>query len=172
MRTDTPHWYAAATTSRHEKVAADFLHRFGIENYLPINREVHQWSDRKVTVGVPLFPGYVFVRIMPPQRLSVLRAPGIARLVGVHGYPAPLNDNEIEGIRRYLAEGFPAEPYDAIPVGCWVRVINGPLAGVEGRIVRRKGLKHFVMTVALVSRSVRLDVSAWDVARIQNPTVR
>ena len=70
-------WYAVSTRSRQEKVAASMLESFGIENFLPLSMERRQWSDRKQVVNVPLFPGYLFVRVpmLHEVQLRVLKVP-------------------------------------------------------------------------------------------------
>src|SRR3954454_4441256 len=77
-------WYAAHTRSNFEKRVASELQMKGVEAYLPAWREVHRWKDRNKEVEVPLFPGYVFVRIAgsAPSQLTVLRTAGVVRILG------------------------------------------------------------------------------------------
>src|ERR1700723_10317 len=99
-------WFAVWTRSRQEKVAATMLETLGIEHFLPLKSEVRQWSDRKQTVSVPLFSGYLFVRMNPSKdsRLQVLKAPGIAGFVGSSTGPLPIPDQQIEDIRTVLTK--------------------------------------------------------------------
>jgi len=98
----TAFWYAAYTCANHEKRVADHLAGRGVEYFLPLYETVHRWKDRRVRLQLPLFPGYVFVRLPLAQRLRVLQAPGVARLVGFGDMPAPLADADIEALRKGL----------------------------------------------------------------------
>src|SRR5271166_6574720 len=84
------HWYAAQTRSKHEKTVASQLSERFVENFLPQYDSVRIWKDRRVTLQMPLFPGYIFVRLALRDRLRVLQIPGVARLVGFSGSPVPL----------------------------------------------------------------------------------
>ena len=101
---DGPQWFAVWTRSRQEKSSAALLEAIGIPHFLPLKPEVHQWSDRKQTVTVPLFSGYLFVHINPAggSRLEVLKTPGIAGFVGNQVGPLPVPDQQIEDIRTVL----------------------------------------------------------------------
>src|ERR1700691_238866 len=99
-----PHWYAAYTCANHEKGVTEQLERRSVENFLPLYESVRRWKDRRVRLQLPLFPGYVFVRLALRDRLQVLEIPSVVRLVGVDRYPTPLPAEEIETIRACLAQ--------------------------------------------------------------------
>ena len=84
----TPQWYAVCTRSNHEKCAAAQLDARTIEHFLPLYETVRKWKDRRKRVELPLFPGYIFVRIPLEERLRVLVTPGVVRLVGFDNRPA------------------------------------------------------------------------------------
>jgi transcription antitermination factor NusG len=115
---------------------------------------------------VPLFAGYVFVRLALRERLRVLEVPGVARLVGFGGLPAELPDDELEGIRNGLKGNLRAEPCAYLSIGQRVRVERGPLQGIEGILVRRKNGLRLVLSVALIQRSIGLEIDAADVSAI------
>ena len=75
-----------------------------VEHFLPLYSSVRRWKDRRVTLDLPLFPGYVFVRMALRDRLQVQQVPGVARLVGFDGTPAALPDEEIDALRTSLGE--------------------------------------------------------------------
>ena len=87
---DRPRWYAAYTLPRHEKVVADRLAEQRVESYLPLYSATRCWNRRKVDIDLPLFPGYVFVKILLTDRIRILSRPGIIRLVSFDGHPAVL----------------------------------------------------------------------------------
>ena len=94
-----PRWYAAYTCANHEKRVAEQLCVREVEHFFPVYSSVRRWKDRRVMLDLPLFPGYVFVRMAIRDRLRVQTVPGVARLVGFNGTPAALPDEEIEGLR-------------------------------------------------------------------------
>lgn len=156
-------WYAVYTCVRHEKKVSSQLQQRGIEIFLPTYRARHQWQDRRVTVDLPLFPGYVFVRISADERLSVLTAAGVVRIVGVGGVPVPLPETDIEAIKQYITLTLPAEPYNAAVRGRRAYVTRGPLQGCRGTVLRRKGTMRLVLTLALVNSSIVVEVAAEDI---------
>src|SRR6185312_11578519 len=104
------------------------------------------WKDRRVILQLPLFPGYIFVRMALQDRSAVVQIPGVARLVGFNGTPTALPDAEMERLKSGLVSGVAAEPHPFLTVGRRVRVKNGPLAGTEGILVRRRKLERFVIS--------------------------
>jgi transcription antitermination factor NusG len=158
---DPPLWYAAYTLPRHEKAVAEQLGPRQVETYVPLYLSVRRWAQRRALVQIPLFPGYVFVRISASQRIRVLECPGVLRLVTFNGRPAVLPDGEIERLRAALELG-KAEPFPFLTPGKYIRVKSGPLAGLQGRILRRKGRMRLVVSVEAVQRSIIFDLDATD----------
>jgi transcription termination/antitermination protein NusG len=161
-----PRWYATYTSANHEKRVALQLQQRSVEHFLPLYDSVRRWKDRLVKLHLPLFPGYVFVRIALRDRLQVLRVPGVARLVGFNGRPSALPEEEIEGIKKSLVYGIRAEPHPYLAVGRRVRIVSGPLMGMEGLIVRRKGQIRFIISLELIQRSVAVDIEGADLERV------
>src|SRR5437899_3083483 len=157
LGSDSQLWYAAYTLPRHEKAVAEQLGFRQVETYLPLYLSARRWAERRALVEVPLFPGYVFVRISASQRIRVIEHPSVLRLVTFNGRPAPLPDGEIERLRAALELG-KAEPFPFLIPGKRIRVRSGPLAGLEGTILRRKGRMRLVVSVEAIQRSIILDL--------------
>ena len=158
-------WYAVSTRSRQEKVAASMLESFGIENFLPLAMEKRQWSDRKQAVNVPLFPGYLFVRIpmLHELQLRVLKVPGIVRFIGNHAGPQAIPDAEIDAVRTVLSHQIECIPCPTPKVGDRVRISRGVLAGIEGTFVRSGSDTSLVISVEMIQQSIAVHVDASDV---------
>lgn len=163
MEYTEPRWYAAYTSANHEKRAALQLVQRSVEHFLPLYESVRRWRDRRVKLQMPLFPGYIFVRLALRDRLQVLQVPGVARLVGFNGMPCALRDSEIEAMQTCLERKASLEPHPYVQVGRRVRVKCGPLAGLEGIVVRKKNRVRFVISLDLIQRSVAVEVEAGDV---------
>jgi transcription antitermination factor NusG len=156
-----PNWYAVYVLSNHEKRVAQQLEERSIEHLLPRYGSIRQWKDRRVQLQRPLFPGYVFVRLALRDRLQVLQISGVANLVGFCGTPAALPQAEIDALRSSLLNGVRAEPYPYLTVGRRVRVKSGPLAGMEGILVRKKNQGRLVISLDLILRSVAVEVDGF-----------
>jgi transcription antitermination factor NusG len=161
-----PRWYATYTSANHEKRVAEQLAVRAIEHFLPVYASVRRWKDRRVKLEMPLFPGYLFVRLALRDRLQVLQVPSVVRLVGFNGMPTPLAEQEVEGLRRALTEGVRAEPHPYLRVGRRVRITQGSLAGQEGILKRWKGALRVVLSLEIIQRSILVDIEASSVEPI------
>ena len=153
-----PHWYAAYTCANHEKGVAQQLERRSMECFLPLYESVRRWKDRRVRLRLPLFPGYVFVRLALRDRLKVLEIPSVVRLVGFDGHPVALPEGDVETIRTRLAGFCRMEPHPYLQRGRRVRVLSGPLEGMAGIAVRKKNRTRFVISLELIMRSVAVEI--------------
>jgi len=160
-------WFAVYTTSRHEKRVAKQLSASDIENFLPLVEKQHHWAKRAVVrLELPLFPNYLFVHISPQQRIAVLNVPGVLGIVG-HGHlPSPIENVEIEGLRAWVELGR-VEPHPHPVAGERVRIRAGPMAGMEGILLRRKNELRLVLTLDLIQRSVSVEIAAEDVEPVR-----
>lgn len=156
-------WYAAYTCANHEKRVREQLEQRSIESYLPLYETVRRWKDRRMRLQLPLFPGYVFVRMVLVDRLRVLQVPSVVRIVGFNGHLAALPDAEIEGLKNGLAGGVRAEPHPFLTAGRRVRIKAGSLQGREGILIRRKGSLRVVLSIDLIQRSIVVDVEVADI---------
>jgi transcription antitermination factor NusG len=159
-----PHWYVLYTCANHEKHVAAELSARTVEHFLPLYRCVRRWKDRRVTLDMPLFPGYVFVRLALRDRLRVVQIPSVVCLVGFGGWPVALPDTEMEIMRSGFSESWRAEPHAFLTVGRRVRITGGPFAGMEGVLERRKNNFRVVVSLELIQKSVAVDVDAANVA--------
>ncbi len=145
------HWLVFYTKSRHEKRVSELLERRGFEVYLPLQKVMRQWSDRKKIVETPLFNSYLFVLESEDKIPSILETPGVAWNIRYNNKPAVLHSNEMETIKRFLSSGLLIESrqIEKFEVGDQVQVIDGPLKRMMGFLVKtNEGDK---LTVALES---------------------
>ncbi len=155
-------WFALRVRSKHERIAALHLRERGYEEFSPSYKAVTQWSDRRKTIDRFLFPGYVFCRFNPQDRLPVLTTPGVVDLIGFGDGPAPIPDHEIEQVRTMVRSGLLVTPWPFLEVGQTVLLERGPLAGLEGILEEVKGKLRVVVSIRLLQRSVSTEVDrAW-----------
>lgn len=150
-------WYAVHTMSRHEKSAAEHLGHRGLQVFLPLYPSVRQWKDRRVVVDMPLFPGYLFLKFDVRERLKVLTAPGVARIVGQGGVPVAIPEDQIERLRHAIYE-IRAEPHPFLSIGDRVRITAGPLQGLTGVLIRKKNAIVVVVSIDLIARSIAIEI--------------
>ncbi len=151
-------WYALAMRSRFEKKADLDLRSRGIESFLPLVEEVHMWSDRKKKVLEPLFRGYVFVKTDLRDKAQILQTDGVVRFVGVHQYPSPIPNEQINWIRILAHSPEAIRRENFVDVGDTVRVIAGPFLGVEGIVMKTKDSTRVVISLVSIAQSVSVEV--------------
>lgn len=159
-----PRWYATYTHGRHEKRVAALLEQRGIESFLPLRARHEQWSDRTRRVLWPLFPSYVFARFDLRDLARVLGVTGVVTVVKVGPTPVPIADDEIENIRLLTravdSHGLEPELEPYAVVGARVRVGAGPLAGVEGVVVQRRGRTRVLVGLEAVGQGISVEVES------------
>lgn len=172
-RLELPHayrevrWYAACTSANREKRIADQLRVRDVESFLPVYQSRRKWKDRRVTLEMPLFPGYVFIHIALRERLTVLQVPGVARFVGFDGTPTALPDVEIDRLRSGLENGIHAVPHPGLRIGQRVRIKSGPMVGLEGILQRHKGQTRIIVALELIERSIALEIDRADIEPVK-----
>ncbi len=161
-------WYALWTRSHCERLVRDQLTTKGFHAFLPT---VDVWSRRagvRHRIQVPMFPGYLFLRhtMDKPSYIEVRKMKGLVCVLGEQwDRLAVIPDREIEAIQTVLGARVPVFPHAHLCVGQRARITRGPLADVEGILLRQmphKGL--LVLSVELLKRSVAIEVDCTCVA--------
>jgi transcription antitermination factor NusG len=155
------HWHALYTRHQHEKSVAHALTNKGHEVFLPLVRAAHRWQDRTKQICLPLFPCYVFIRGGFDRPIQILSTPGLISVVTCAGRPAIIHPGQIDAVGQLIASTLQVESHPFLQCGDRVRVIAGPLRGIEGLLVRKKNSFRLVVSVELLARSaaVEIDVS-------------
>jgi transcription antitermination factor NusG len=162
---DQPAWFAVQTRPRHEKRVSAELKEKGINAFLPVVSTTRQWSDRRRIVELPLFSQYVFVRIAQNSntRVSVLRTNGVTNFVGPRGIGVTISDQEIDGVRRLVAQSVSVSPHPFLNVGNRVRIRGGALDGLQGILKAVNGDQTLVLSVKLIQRSLAIRIAGFAV---------
>lgn len=164
-------WHALYTRHQHEKTVVEVLTHKGFETLLPLYQTARRWKDRTKVLSVPLFPCYVFLKGGLERRLDIMTTPGIHAVVSTAGQPAAIPPHEIDAIRRAVESGAHVEPHPLLRCGEWVRVKAGPLAGVQGILVRKKNLYRLVLSVEMLGKAAAVEVDAFLVEKLIRPDV-
>ena len=154
------YWFAVYTASNHEKKVQQHLQAREIETYLPLYTVSRRWRNRtSVNLELPLFSSYVFVRIARTENARVLAVPNVRFFVGDGRKALSLPDEEIDTLRSGLHLRR-VDPYPYVKVGARARIGSGPLAGLEGIVVRKDDQLRVVLSLDLIRKSIAVHVSA------------
>ena len=151
-------WIAVYTKSRHEKVVIQELEKKNIEAYCPILKERRQWSDRKRWVEFPLFRSYVFVKIELKNSLYILQTMGVHHSIKFQGKISTRPDVIIQNIKNMIDGGFTVEQVEYFVKGDEVKVVDGPLKGMEGIVVKIKNENKLVLKVAAIQQAIAVQI--------------
>jgi transcription antitermination factor NusG len=153
-------WFALQVRTRRESYVADHLIGKGYELFLPLHNCRKRWSDRIKNFELPLFPGYLFCRFDPYDRLPILKTPWLLQIVGFNHIPAAVDNDEISALKKLLSSGATTQPWPFIGVGDKVRIESGPLRGVVGVMTQFKGNHRLVISITLLQRSVAVEIDS------------
>lgn len=160
-------WYAVHTRSRHEKQVDLFLRERGIETFLPLIQTLSRRRDRKKYVNIPLFPGYLFVCTEKERLYDVKYTRGVTRIIGTDmDTPTPIPDKQILDIKSIMESDVKLDPFPYLKKGRTVRVKSGPLKGLEGILVERKGHYKLVIRIDLLQKGAAAEVYISDIEPI------
>jgi transcription antitermination factor NusG len=162
-------WFALTVRHQHERSVEGVLCAAGVDTFLPLYRARRRWADRVKDLDAPLFPGYVFARFPLRDRVRIVKTPGVARIVGFAGLPAPVAEQEIDTVRAALASKLPLGPWPyLLKAGGRVRIERGPLRGLEGTLLREGNCLRLVLGVELLQRSLAVEVDPEMIGPILN----
>ena len=169
LHVEQPRWYVLFVRSNQEKRVADALHGRDIEHFLPCYKSVRQWKDRRVTLEIPLFPGYVFLRLPLVDRAKALTISNVVSIVGTRNEPSAISDEEIAWIKLGIEHG-KAEPHPYLKLGQRVAVTEGVLCGMEGILVRKRNNTRVVVSLDSIMRSFVVEIDASSVRPLTRGT--
>ncbi len=155
-----PHWLAAYTKPKNEKKVYQRLLEAGIETYLPLQKKMRQWSDRKKLIEEPLLRSYIFIKITEKEYYKVLGIPGLVRYVTFEGKAAPIPDKQIDTLKLLLGQQVDIEVIDqVIEPGERVEICIGSMTGFEGYLVKHSGKRKVIIQLDHISHSLLVTIS-------------
>ena len=152
-------WYAIRVKSRSEKRVYTDLTEQGIEAYLPLQKKLRQWSDRKKWVEMPLISGYVFVYISRKEYEIVLRVFNVVSYIYFEGKAAVIREEDINLLKRMLGQvDVELEiTEEQFKPGQKVEIIAGPLLGVIGELIEFKGKNKVALRIPPLGYTVLIE---------------
>jgi len=159
-------WYAFRVRPRHEKLVSMSLRGKGYEEFLPLTKSKRKWADRSPIIEMPLFPGYIFCDTERTEIGKIRCTRGILDVIRAGSMPLPADRAEIEGLRKATKAELELEslPYIDPSTAGRLRIISGPLNGLDGMLVQVRGKERLILSVDLLCRSVLVEVPLSSVA--------
>ncbi|MBT4280988.1 MAG: UpxY family transcription antiterminator [Candidatus Marinimicrobia bacterium] len=155
----TKKWYAIYVRSRHEKVIDSELRLKGIESSLPLMTTIRQWSDRRKKVEVPLFRGYLFVKIeLKTEKLSVLQTNGVVKFVDFNRNVVIIPEQQMYWLNQMVDSKLGLHPEQNLPIGSEVDVLVGPLRGLRGRVKQKNSRTRLVVWIDSIMQGVSVEL--------------
>jgi transcriptional antiterminator RfaH len=160
-KTGTRKWYPVCTNPRAEKKAYEALINKGLETYLPLHRQLKQWSDRRKWVEEPLIKSYLFVYINEHEQTEVLMTKGISRFIYFSGRVASMPQKQINELKLLMASPFELEiTEDNLQPGEKIIIKAGPLKGLTGEIISYRSQKQLVLRLENLGYSIIIHMAA------------
>ena len=162
----TAAWYAVYAQVRHESKVHSRLLAKSFECLLP---QMERWSkrrDRRKKIHVPIFPGYLFVRALLDNygQVKILQTPGVVRIVRNENGPLPVPDSQMSSLITLLSNASVLKVHPYLREGMRVKIVNGPLYGCEGILVRKRHEKaRLVVAIDIIQQAVSVDLNEDDV---------
>lgn len=157
-------WYVAHTRPRCEKKLLQFCEREKIAATLPCHRSIHKYRGKTVTFKKPLFPGYVFLQMLPAQRSVVLQSNHLANLLEVADQE--LFARQLNEVLLALETDLEIRLAPNISEGLRVKIKNGPLRGIEGWVEKRHGMTTVLLRLDFISQAAAVKMDAADLELI------
>ena len=153
-------WFALRVRSQRETAVANRLNAKGYQVFLPTSPFQKRWSDRIKKTNRPLFPGYLFCKFDPADRLPILKTPWLFQIVGLGQTPVPVDDEELDAVRNLVMSGSAAEPWPYVEMGQKVRIRSGTFPGVAGVLTGFRGNRKLIVSLTLLRRSVAVEIDS------------
>jgi len=159
-------WYPVYTLPRNEKKAHIALLSKGIETYLPLRRQLKQWSDRKKWVDEPFIKSYLFVKIREHEQTEVLMTKGVLRFIYFGGKVASMPERQIDDLKLLLASSVELEiTEENLAPGEKIMIKGGPLKGMAAEVISYRSQKQLALRLESLGCSIVIHMATSFVSR-------
>lgn len=162
-------WYALYTKSRNEKKVYQKLIEKNIEAYLPLEKRLKQWSDRKKWVEEPMIRSYIFVKIFLYDLQDVLQTPGVVTIIRFGGSPEAIPENQINTIKKILSNDIDYEiSSEKFDVGQKVEVSCGNLKGIKGELINHLNKYKVIIRIESINQNLLVQINPSNLLKLEN----
>jgi transcription antitermination factor NusG len=156
-------WFALYVRTRRERAVETALTEKGYETYLPMMSETRCYGNKKRNAEIPCFPSYLFCRVNPVDRLPVMTTPDVYSMVRRGTSLESIPDSELDALKIMISSRSPLERYPHLTTGDRVCITRGPLAGIEGVLLRVGNSQRVAVSIGLLRRSISAEVDSDDI---------
>ncbi len=162
-------WYALYTKSRNEKKVYQNLIEKNIETYLPVEKKLKQWSDRKKWVEEPMIRSYIFVKIFLYELQDVLQTPGVVTIIRFGGSPEAIPENQINTIKKILSNDIDYEiSSEKFEIGQKVEVASGKLKGIKGELINNLNKYKVLIRIESINQNLLVQINPTNLLKLEN----
>jgi len=148
-------WYALYTFPRFEKKVYKRLVERGIEAYLPLQKKLRKWKDRKKWIEEPLIRSYIFVKISELEYYTALNIEGAVKYISFSGKATPIPEWQIAAMQKLINTDYEVTISTKVfKPGAVVRIVSGVLSGFEGELVSYMGKKRVVIRISEIGQTL------------------
>lgn len=159
-------WRVIWTRSRFEKSVAEALSSKNHIVFLPLRKEIRQWSDRRKKIEVPLFPNYIFVRAVEADFQEILKIPGVVKLIQENNRPAIIRESQMRLLKKLIENSdYPELEFQTLDEGSNITIRSGPLRGLSGVLVERKGKYKLGIRISEIKASILVEIDVKQIVR-------
>ena len=152
-------WYAIYTKSRSEKKTASELAKKGFKVYLPLQKTLRQWSDRKKIVELPLITSYLFVKINLCSYFNILNTKGVVKFINFSSKPVPIPDWQIDNLKILINSDERIEiSTEDFKIGDHVFVERGSLRGLRGILVEHRAKQKVLVCIDSIEKNILVNI--------------
>lgn len=157
-------WFVAHTRPRCEKKLALYCKREGFEVTLPLIRSVKKYRGKTAVFDKPLFPGYLFMQLLPEHSRKIYQSDYVANLLDVPDQKT--FSEQLSDILEALETNLEVFLAPQIKEGVRVKIKSGPLRGMEGFVERRSGLVAVMLRLDFIRQAAAVKMDATDLELI------
>ena len=162
-------WYAIYVRSKHEKNVHSALLNKGIESSLPLKTVIRQWSDRKKKVQLPMFRGYLFVKInLDKDKFNVLQTPGVVKFIHFNNQIPVIPKEQIFWLDALLSSESEINYETQYLPGNEAEVIAGPFKGLKGKVIKQKSVFRVLLWIDIIMQGISVEIDSADLALVEN----
>jgi transcription antitermination factor NusG len=155
------YWKVLFVKPRTEKKVTEYCAIYSIPYYLPLREKSHRVQRRLVTVDIPVFPGYVFVKLDPLRRLDILKTNLVSKVLEPENTRKMLKD--LVMVRRALQINPSLQTTAPLAEGRKVRIVSGAFMGVEGRVARLAKQTKVILNIELIGQAIAVEVDRLEI---------
>jgi transcription antitermination factor NusG len=154
-------WYVIVTKAINYKKADEILKKLGFSFYIPLQKQLHYWSDRKKWIDVPILNPYIFLFTDELERKIIFQSCNFFHFLNWGGKPAIVKEDEIEKVKMlcaYLSNVKIEQP--TIKKGDVVEVVSGPLSGMKGYTLQENGKHRFLIQILSLGQFASVEIDS------------